>query len=271
MTQLRGKNVLITGAAHGIGKLMAEKISCLGGSVILCDVNREGLEETAKEISTKGSTVYVKIFDISKRDEVYKAAKEIKNEIGNVDVLINNAGIVFPGEIMDVSDDKHLKTIEVNLCGTLWMLKAFAPDMIKRNEGHIVNISSSAGLLGMPGMGVYSATKFALMGLNEALRLELGNHKSKVKTTVVCPYLINTGMFEGMKTPLFFPPLKPEAMADAVVKGILNDRKLIGKPFTVFLPSITKAFFPSSVLDFSVRMLGFNKAIYSCKGFQRKG
>ncbi|MEN6466949.1 MAG: SDR family NAD(P)-dependent oxidoreductase, partial [Syntrophaceae bacterium] len=188
MTEINKKNVLITGAAQGIGRLIAEFVADLGGNPILCDVNEKALNETAEIIRKKGVSASVQAFDISNRGAVYEAAKRVHSEVGPVHVLINNAGIVFTGEILDLPDEKHQKHVEVNLLGTLWMIKAFVPDMVRRNEGHIVNISSAAGLLAIPGMGIYSATKFAIMGLNEAMRLELGNNQSKVKTTVVCPY-----------------------------------------------------------------------------------
>jgi all-trans-retinol dehydrogenase (NAD+) len=269
MTVVNKKNVLITGAAHGIGKLMAEMIADLGGNLILCDVNENGLKETADIVRKKGVSANVYVLDISDRDAVYKTAERVHKEIGPVHVLINNAAIVYTGEILDLPDDKHKKHVDVNLLGTLWMIKAFVPDMVKRNEGHIVNIASSAGLIAIPGMGIYSATKFAMMGLNEALRFELGNKKSKVKTLVICPYIIKTGMFEGMKAPFFMPALEPEAMAKAVIKGILRDRKFIGKPWTVYLPSIVKAFYPISLLDASIRSIGIHKSVYSCKGFYK--
>ncbi len=267
MTDLKNKTVLITGAAHGIGKLMAEKIAALGARLVICDVNAAGLERTADEIRQKGTAVFDRAFDISDRQAVYTSAEEIISEAGLIDILINNAGVVFTGEILSIPDEMHIKQVEINLMGTLWMIKAFAPDMVKRNEGHIVNIASSAGLLAIPGMGMYSATKHALMGLNEALRNELRNNNSKVRTTVVCPYLIKTGMFEGMRTPFWQPGLKPEAMADAVVSGVLKNRKIIGKPWTVFMPPIVKALFPSVVMDTVAMLSGFNRAVYSCKGF----
>lgn len=269
MTTVKGRNVLITGAAHGIGKLMAEMIAALGGNLVICDINEEGLAETAEALREKGRSVNVQVFDVSDREAVYKAAERVHRQVGPLHILINNAAIVATGEILDLPDDRHEKHVAVNLLGTLWMIKAFVPDMVKRNEGHLVNIASSAGMMAIPGMGIYSATKFAVLGLNEALRLELGNRKSRVKTTVVCPYLIATGMFAGMKTPFFMPALQPEAMAEAVVKGILKDRKLIVKPWTVHLPSIFKVLYPISLLDFSIRLLGFHKSVYSCKGFYR--
>jgi all-trans-retinol dehydrogenase (NAD+) len=271
MTDFNHKTVLITGAAHGIGKLMAEKIAGMGASLVLCDVNRTGLEKTAEELRKKGTTVFAHAFDISNREQVYDAAKVILKETGKVDILINNAGVVFTGEILNLPDEMHIKQVEINLLGTLWMIKAFLPDMVIRNEGHLVNIASSAGLLAIPGMGMYSATKHAIMGLNEALRNELRNNNSKVRTTVVCPYLIKTGMFEGMATPFWQPGLKPEAMANAVIKGILKNRKIVAKPWTVFSLPVIKALFPPAVMDTIASLSGFSKAVYSCNEFANQG
>jgi len=267
MTDFKDKTVLITGAAHGIGYLMAQHAASLGAKLVICDVNHDALEKAAKELEKKCSSVIACAFDISDKKAVYDSARDIIRQAGKIDILINNAGIVQTGEILSIPDEMHLKQVEVNLMGTLWMIKAFAPDMVKRNAGHIVNIASSAGLLAIPGMGMYSATKHAIMGLTEALRNELKNNNSKVKLTVDCPYLIKTGMFEGMKTPFWQPGLKPQAMADAVIKGILKDSKIVGKPFTVFMPPIIKALFPPAVMDTIARLSGFSKAVYSCKGF----
>lgn len=267
MTDFYNRTVLITGAAHGIGRLMSQKAAALGARLVICDVNREGIEEAAGELRRKGTTVCAYAFDISEREKVYETAEIIKKEAGGIDILINNAGIVCTGEILSTPDEKHISQVDINLMGTLWMIKAFMPDMVRRNEGHLVTIASSAGLLAIPGMGMYSATKHALMGLNEALRNELRNNSSKVKTTVVCPYLIKTGMFEGMKTPFWQPGLTPETMAEAVIQGVLKDRKIVGRPFTVFMPPIIKALFPPAVMDTVARLSGFNKAVYSCKGF----
>ncbi len=271
MSTINGRNVLITGAAHGIGKLMAGMVASHGGNLILCDVNGPGLEATAKELSRPEVNISTYLLDISDREAVYSVSDRIHKEVGKVDILINNAGVVFTGEILDLPDDKHLKQVEVNLLGTLWMIKAFVPPMVKRNEGHIVTVASSTGTLAMPGMGIYSATKHALMGLNEALRNELYNSGARrVRTTVICPYAIATGMFEGIKTPFFSPPLKPEAMARAIIRSIRRNRSYLAKPFIVYLPPILKALLPPVVTDISLRIMGFNRSIYSCRGFQRK-
>jgi len=270
MTDLSRKSVLITGAGHGIGKIMAERIAALGAAkLIILDINKEALDKTAEELRAMGPEVYAKICDISDREAVYKCAEEVHKQAGPVDVLINNAGVVITGEILDLPDDMHKKHIDVNLLGTLWMLKAFVPDMVKRDEGHVVNIASSAGLLAVPGMGIYCATKFAIKGLNDALRCELLNRKSRVKVTVICPYAIDTGMFAGFKTPFFMPALKPEKMAQAVVDGILKDRKIVAKPITVFALPILNALLPPGIMDAVIKILGYDKSAYRCKGFYK--
>ncbi len=249
---------------------MAERIAALGAAkLIILDINKETLDETAEELRAIGPEVYAKVCDISDREAVYKCAEEVHRQAGPVDILINNAGVVFTGEILDLPDDMHKKHVDVNLMGTLWMLKAFVPDMVKRDEGHIVNIASSAGMLAIPGMGIYCATKFALMGLNDALRCELLNRKSKVKVTVVCPYATDTGMFAGFKTPFFLPALKPEKMAQAAVDGILKDRKIVAKPINVYGLPILRSLFPPAAVDAVIKILGFDKSAYHCKGFYK--
>jgi len=271
VTDINRKTVLITGAGHGIGKIMAERIAALGAAkLIIFDINKDNLDNAAKELREMGPEVYPKVCDISDREAVYRCADEVHKEAGQVDILINNAGVVFTGEILDLPDDRHKKQVDVNLLGTLWMLKAFVPDMVDRNEGHIVNIASSAGMLAVPGMGIYCATKFALMGLTEALRGELLNHDSSVKVTVVCPYAIDTGMFNGFKPLPLMPILKPEVMAQAVVEGILKDRKIVAKPLTVYMLPLVKALVPPSVVDRIVRLLGLNRSAYSCLDFYKR-
>ena len=112
MTDFNNKTVLITGAAHGIGKLIAQKSAALGARLVICDVNKEGLNETAEEIRKTGTTVFTSAFDISDRDKVYDAARTIQGQAGNIDILINNAGIVFTGEILSLPDEKHISQVK---------------------------------------------------------------------------------------------------------------------------------------------------------------
>ncbi|XP_052832104.1 retinol dehydrogenase 10-B [Octopus bimaculoides] len=125
----------------------------------------------------------------------------VKNEIGNVDILVNNAGIVTGKNLLDCTDQDIIKTMQVNVLAHFWTIKAFLPKMIERNSGHIVTISSTAGVIGVNKLTGYCASKFACVGLDEALRSELSSlKKDGVHMTLACPYYTNTGMFLGAKT-----------------------------------------------------------------------
>jgi all-trans-retinol dehydrogenase (NAD+) len=117
-----------------------------------------------------------------------------------VDILINNAGIVSGKKILDITERDLKKTFDVNAISHVFTVKEFLPEMLKQDKGHIVSIVSVAGIIGVPGLSDYCGSKFAAFGIDESLRLELKNLKSNVTTTCVCPYFINTGMFEGVKT-----------------------------------------------------------------------
>jgi all-trans-retinol dehydrogenase (NAD+) len=138
---------------------------------------------------------------------------------GNVTILINNAGIVHGKKIMDNSERDLKKTYEVNTISHALTVKEFLPDMT--NKGHIVSVSSMAGIIGIPGLGDYCGSKFASFGFDESLRLELKKLGSPVKTTCVCPFFINTGMFEGVKTQFpLLPLLEPDWVADRIITAI---------------------------------------------------
>ncbi|KGL99480.1 Epidermal retinol dehydrogenase 2, partial [Charadrius vociferus] len=191
-----GEIVLVTGAGSGIGRLLSLKFASLGATVVLWDINQEGLKETSRLARENGAVrVHCYICDCSKRQDVYRVADQVKKEVGDVSILVNNAGIVTGKRFIDSPDSLVEKTMEVNTMAHFWTYKAFLPAMIASNHGHLVSIASSAGLIGVNRLADYCASKFAAVGFAESVDLEmrvLG--KSGVKTTTVCPYVINTGM-----------------------------------------------------------------------------
>ncbi|XP_061455254.1 epidermal retinol dehydrogenase 2-like isoform X2 [Rhineura floridana] len=223
-----GEIVLITGAGSGIGRLMALKFAHLGATLVLWDINQEGNKETAR-LARKNGTVRVHDYtcDCSKRQEIYRVSDQVKKEVGDVSIVINNAGIVIGKKFLDSPDPLIEKTMEVNTMAHFWTVKAFVPAMIASNHGHVVTISSSAGLIGVNGLADYCASKFAAVGFAESLALEmLALGKTGIKSTIVCPYFINTGMFDGCQTkwPLLMPVLDAEYAAEKIVSGILRDQ-----------------------------------------------
>ena len=138
--------------------------------------------------------------DVSNRESIANAGKVARENFGVVTILINNAGIVSGKKILENSEFMMKKTIEVNTIAHLYTIKEFMPDMIKINKGHIVSIASLAGIIGTPGMADYSASKFGAVAIDECLRTEIIKMGYNIHTTCICPYFINTGMFEGVKS-----------------------------------------------------------------------
>ncbi|KFQ56835.1 Epidermal retinol dehydrogenase 2, partial [Pelecanus crispus] len=197
-----GEIVLITGAGSGIGRLLSLKFASLGATVVLWDINQEGLKETSRLARENGAgRVHCYICDCSKRQDIYRVADQVKKEVGDVSILINNAGIVTGKKFVDSPDSLMEKTMEVNIMAHFWTYRAFLPAMMASNHGHLVSIASLAGLSGFSHLTDYCASKFAAVGFAEAVDAEMrGLEKTGVKTTIVCPSFINTGMFDGCRT-----------------------------------------------------------------------
>lgn len=264
---LRNKVALITGGASGIGKLLARYLAQQGAIVIVWDVNESAIKGLEAEAAEHKLSIFGMVCNITKRDEVYQQAASIKDTWGPVAILVNNAGVVSGSTFLNTPDEKMIQTMEVNTLAHFWTLKAFLPDMISRNEGHIVTIASAAGIIGVTGLADYSASKFAAFGLHEAIRMELRRLKKNIQTTVVCPFFINTGMFDGVKTrfPLLLPIMEPEQAARRILNAILkNKKRLIMPPFvySVYLLRLL----PVSWFDGLADFFGVNHAMDSFKG-----
>jgi len=250
MKEIKGKVVLITGGALGMGKEVARLFAKDGARIVLWDLRQEDLDKTAEELRGLGAEVHTYICDVTKREMVYETAEKVKKEAGVVDILDNNAGVVFGGPLWDVDDDKILKTLEVNLNAVIWCTKAFLPEMMERNQGHIIMMASAAGILGVPGLATYCATKHAVVGLSDSLRMELKKvGKDGIKLTVVCPSFVQTGMFEGVKPPRLNPWLTTEQMAIKIYKAVLKEKPYVREPFIVKTVPFLKGISTTSLLD----------------------
>uniref|UniRef100_A0A8C8S5D2 Short chain dehydrogenase/reductase family 16C member 5 n=1 Tax=Pelusios castaneus TaxID=367368 RepID=A0A8C8S5D2_9SAUR len=243
-----GEIVLITGAGSGIGRLLALKFARLGATLVLWDINQEGNKETSRLAQENGAVrVHAYMCDCSKRQEIYRVADQVKKEVGDVSILINNAGIVTGKKFIDCPDSLMEKTMEVNIMAHFWTYKAFLPAMMASNHGHLVSIASSAGLIGVNGLSDYCASKFAAVGFAETIGLEmLDLGKTGIKTTIVCPYFINTGMFDGCKTkwPCLLPILDTEYAAEKIMSAILREQVYIMMPRAMYFLSFLKSILP---------------------------
>lgn len=227
MTALRDARVLITGAGSGIGRLMADKAQRRGAHVVAWD------RDAAALAALDGMETAV--VDVTDREAVYAQAQRTPE----IDVLILNAGVVSGRRLLDLPDEAIERTMAVNVLALFWCVKAFLPAMVQRDRGHIVTIASLVGATPVPGLTDYVASKHAAVGFADTLRTELAEDAPGVRTTLVMPQQIDTGMFDGAKSPWYFPTLRPDYVADTILRGVERDRQrvLLNRPavMTAFL------------------------------------
>ncbi|GAB2700740.1 hypothetical protein GCM10027071_13120 [Microbacterium marinum] len=207
---IRDSRVLITGAARGMGELYARRAVAVGArAVALWDITDAAA--LAAELSGSGVDVRAYRVDIADREDIARAATEVRIDLGGVDVLINNAGIVRGAPFWEHDPERDIEaTMRVNTLAAMWLTREFLPEMIAdaTRPARILNIASAAGTLANPRMSVYAASKWALIGWSESVRLELEAHGHRhIAVTTFCPSYVSTGMFAGARGPLLTPIL----------------------------------------------------------------
>lgn len=247
---LKGKTVLITGGASGIGRIMGR--ICLekgAGNLVVWDVNPDNVRKTEAELADP-ARVHSYLVNCADAEAVAEAYRKVTGEVGDVDVLINCAGIVRGNNTFDKQTVKDIDlTMDINATAPMLVALQALPDMIKRDSGCICNIASAAGMLGVPKMSVYCASKWAVIGWTESMRIELKLAKSRVKVLSVAPYFINTGMFDGVQSKIF-PILKPEDVASKVIRAIEKGKNFKGIPFPYHFIRFWQGILPIAVFDF---------------------
>ncbi|XP_014088374.1 17-beta-hydroxysteroid dehydrogenase 13 [Bactrocera oleae] len=220
---VKGQTVLITGTGHGIGKELALQYSALGAKLICWDVNEESNQQTVKDIKAYGGEAYAYTCNVTKREEINALAEKVKKEHGFINIVVNNAGIMPCHPILEHTETEIRTMYEINVLAHFWIIQAFLPDMLVRNEGHFVALSSCAGIFGVPNLVPYCGTKYAVRGLMEALSEELRhkNPQNNIKFTTIYPYMVDTGL---CKRPRFrFPSLlhlvKPTDAAASIIRA----------------------------------------------------
>ena len=189
--RLRGRVALVTGAGSGIGRQTALACASRGARIAICDVGADGLRRTASDLRSRGAEVLAERLDVSKAAEMGSFAEAVRHELGTVDLLVNNAGVGLVGGFLDTTLADWDRLVSINLMGVVHGCHHFLPAMIERGSGgHVVNVASAAGFLANPALCAYTATKFAVLGLSEALRAELRPHG--IGVTAICPGVINT-------------------------------------------------------------------------------
>ncbi len=228
MKDLRGKTVLITGAARGMGRLHAERYANEGCRIVLTDLDLEELTRTEMEMRAAGYDVYAYEHDVCDYDRCVELAARVEREAGPVDILINNAGIVYPDTVLNMSAEIFQRITEVNYLGLVWMMKAFVPGMVNRKSGHVVNIGSQAAKIGVVNLGPYCGSKFAVVGVTDAFRQELAG--TGVHFTLVHAGYASTGMFTGVRVPWITRWVDPQRVVDEALRGVKKNKAEVFVP-----------------------------------------
>jgi NAD(P)-dependent dehydrogenase (short-subunit alcohol dehydrogenase family) len=234
MKNVRGKRVLITGSAGGIGLCTARYFAESGAILIITDINEKALEEAAAELRASGTTVLCKTVNVSSQTQVNDLAAWVKEEVGGIDILINNAGMGYSGELEDTSSDTWKKLIDVNLMGALYHVHAFLPGMKEQGGGQIVNVSSGQAFFRMPTWGAYATSKVALGAVSEMLYFELRKHR--IRVTTVYPFMVNTPFYNEIKSETLggkismklvpYYSMTPQKVGKIIFKATLKERRV---------------------------------------------
>ena len=212
---LSGKVVAITGGARGIGKATAQALVREGARVGIGDLDVELARKTAEEL---GSDVRAYELDVTSRPSFASFLDSVESDIGPLDVLINNAGIMPITPFLEETDDSAVRQLDINVHGTIFGMKEALPRMQRRGGGHVVNLASVAGKSGFPYLATYCASKHAVVGLTEAVRGEFAG--SGIEFTIVMPAMVNTELTAGVKAGRGVEKAEPEDVADAIVDAL---------------------------------------------------
>ena len=236
-----------------MGELYAHRAVASGAAgVALWDIDREQVNRVAADLARLGVTARAYVVNVADRKAVAKAAAQTLADFGRVDVLINNAGIVRGKRFWEHDAESDIElTMQVNTLAPMWITRELLPAMMKSGRrARILNVASAAGTLANPGMSVYAASKWAMIGWSESLRLELEADKHpQITVTTFCPSYISTGMFAGARGPLLTPIMTPKKAVDAAWNGLLAGRALVMKPWTVKLAMALRGVLPTRAWD----------------------
>jgi len=195
MQSLKGKKALITGGSRGIGRATALALAKQGVELGLIARSETSFDTIRKELTELGATFVTATADVAQENEVQQAVSKIEDQLGGIDILINNAGVGARGSFMELSTDEWKKVLDTNVMGIVYATKASLPGMIEKNKGDIINISSMSGLKGTEGSSAYSASKFAVIGMSESLMQEVRRHN--IRVSVLTPSLVDTEFTRG--------------------------------------------------------------------------
>lgn len=239
---IAGKWALVTGAGSGIGRATAQALAQAGARVVVTDLSLEAAQATAENICSAGHQAHPLMLDVSDPEQVTETAEAVRRDMGDVAILVNNAGIAVGGYFLDCSAESWNRIVSVNLMGVVHCCQAFVPGMVSGGQpGHVVNIASMLGYTAARGVSAYCATKFGVVGFSECLRAELSGQG--VGVSVICPGVVKTniissGILESKDEDVeekrelinaFYEKRNypPERVAKAIVKAIRRNRAMV--------------------------------------------
>jgi NAD(P)-dependent dehydrogenase (short-subunit alcohol dehydrogenase family) len=234
MDQFKDRVAVITGGAGGIGMAMARAFATRGAKLVLADLDAAALQRAQAELEGAGATVFGVQTDVTSLDSVQVLAAAARQRFGAVHIICNNAGVAPFGELHQASHRDWVFTMNVNFWGVVHGVETFVPILIEQGQGGwVINTASMAGLVGMRWLGIYCASKFAVVGLTESLARELPPHK--IGVSVLCPMIVDTGINENtvrmrpddLRNAEELPPLPPANMAGGVIKAEEVARRVV--------------------------------------------
>ena len=266
MTKIKGRTLLITGGASGIGRIMGRMALQRGAKkVVVWDINEDNIAATESELNSYGEVKGYKV-DVANAEMVKQMFALTTKECGDVDILINSAGIITGNKTFAEQSQHDInRTMAINATAPMTVALQALPPMLERNVGHICNIASAAGFIANPRMSTYAASKWAVIGWSDSLRVELQESKSNVHVTTIAPYYISTGMFDGVRSHII-PILKPEWVAKKILNAIEKNKKISSWPLGYHLIRTLQALLPLRALDLLCKVLGIYNALDHFKG-----
>lgn len=271
--ELKGKCAIVTGGAMGIGFATSKLLVKEGCVLTIWDINQNEMNNVKKELEHLGGKVFVYNCDVTDKNRVYELTQQAISDMGKIDIIINNAGYVKGGELLNQPDEVWEKTIQINLTAMIYTIRAVLPGMYERNSGHIVNISSASGLLGVANLSVYAATKWAVWGLTESMRFEaLNNNKKGVRWSSIHPSYLAKGLFEGAKLGFLGNMIVPLVKShDVIARAIVNDalkkgKYLVLRPRSLRLTTLLRGILPDFLFQKLMILMGVHRSMETWKG-----
>jgi NAD(P)-dependent dehydrogenase (short-subunit alcohol dehydrogenase family) len=262
---LNGRVVAITGAARGIGKATAAALVRQGARVGIADIDADLAQRTAEEL---GGGVRAYEVDVTSRPSVTAFLDSVERDLGPLDVMINNAGIMPVGPFLEESDASAVRQLDINVHGVIFGMKEALPRMLPRRSGHIVNLASVAGKAGFPHLATYCASKHAVVGVTESARAEFQD--AGIEFTLIMPSLVDTELTSGLKAGRGIEKAKPEDVADAIVEALQQPRIDVFVPRVVGKITAVMQALPRAARESIGRMLDGDKVMVQADMTERR-